>query len=151
MKKAGDVLLEMFRDKFGIIGSEGPNGSYRTKPGIFSSWTDIIGKIFPVENEDGEYGNASYASNTAEGSRPEDAANDPESGQNPEGSQRRKIPEVAFHSKIWELEKGILYVEADHPGWVQILQTKQRDILLEVQKRYPELEVKRISLRLSRG
>jgi len=106
MKKAGDVLLELFRDKYGYSEVKSFEDIIPAKPGIFSSWESIMEKIFP---------------------------------------------EAAFHSKIRELERGILYVEADHPGWVQILQTKQKDILLEVQKRYPELDIKSISLRLGRG
>jgi predicted nucleic acid-binding Zn ribbon protein len=62
-----------------------------------------------------------------------------------------EIPAAAAHSRIRELERGILLVEADHPGWIQILQTKQKELLLAVKRRYPELDVRDISFRLSRS
>jgi predicted nucleic acid-binding Zn ribbon protein len=54
------------------------------------------------------------------------------------------------HSRIAELEKSILLVEADHPGWVQLLQTKQRELLDEARRRFPEITLTGISFRLSR-
>ena len=60
------------------------------------------------------------------------------------------IPAVAVHSQIRDLERGLLLVEADHPGWIQILQTKQRELLSAVQRRYPELGIRGIAFRLSR-
>ena len=69
------------------------------------------------------------------------------------GSEQSKedIPAAAVHSQIHELERGILLVEADHPGWIQVLQTKQAELLSAVQKRYPELNIRGIAFRLSRG
>jgi hypothetical protein len=60
------------------------------------------------------------------------------------------IAAAAGHSRVRELERGILVVEADHPGWVQILQTKGRQILYTVQRRFPELNVRGVSFTLSR-
>jgi hypothetical protein len=54
------------------------------------------------------------------------------------------------HSRVRELEKGILVVEADHPGWVQILQTKAPQIIGAVRRRFPELDVRGISFTLSK-
>jgi hypothetical protein len=54
------------------------------------------------------------------------------------------------HSRIVELEKSILMVEADHPGWIQILQTRQKDLLDGVCRRFPELTIHGIAFRLSR-
>ena len=105
MKKAGDVLSELFRDKFGKSFEE------FNRKSIFSSWEKIIEEVWPKKEED------NY---------------------------------VAAHSKIRELEKGVLCVEADHPGWVQILGTKKTDILLAAQRQFPELEIKNINIRLSR-
>jgi hypothetical protein len=58
---------------------------------------------------------------------------------------------LAAHSKIAELNKSILLVEADHPGWIQILQTKQASILDGVQKRFPDLSISGISFRLAKA
>jgi len=55
------------------------------------------------------------------------------------------------HSKIVELEKTVLQVEADHPGWIQLLQTKQKSLLEAVQRRFPEITLTGISFRLSRA
>jgi hypothetical protein len=62
------------------------------------------------------------------------------------------ISAAAAHSRVAEHERGIVLVEADHPGWVQILQTKQSRLLEIFQIRYgKELEIRGIGFRLSRG
>ena len=68
----------------------------------------------------------------------------------PFGTENDEIPAAAVHSRIHELERGVLLVEADHPGWIQILQMKQNELLLAVQRRYPDLEIRGIAFRLSR-
>jgi len=60
------------------------------------------------------------------------------------------IPAAAVHSRIKELERGVLIVEADHPGWIQILQTKQAELLQAIQYRYPKQDIRGIAFRLSR-
>jgi hypothetical protein len=57
---------------------------------------------------------------------------------------------IAAHSRIIELERSILQIEADHPGWIQILQTRQRYLLAAVCRKYPELDIHGLSFRLSR-
>ena len=111
VRKAGDVLLELFRDKFGRDFEE----NARSNAGLFSSWEKITAEIWPPD-EDG--------SNNAP---------------------------VGFHSKIKSLERGVLIIEADHPGWVQILQTKKAELLSLVRRLYPELEIRSIALRLGRS
>lgn len=71
----------------------------------------------------------------------------------PHGTDYEKgdIPAAAVHSRIRELERGVLLIEADHPGWVQILQTKQAELLKAVQRLYPKLEISGIAFTLSRG
>jgi hypothetical protein len=61
-----------------------------------------------------------------------------------------EVPAAAVHSRIRELERELLLIEADHPGWIQILQTKQAELLSVVQRRYPELAIRGIAFRLSR-
>ena len=61
-----------------------------------------------------------------------------------------KIPAAADHCRIRELERGILVIEAEHPGWVQILQTKQNLLLKLFQGKFPELEIHGLSFCLSR-
>jgi hypothetical protein len=56
---------------------------------------------------------------------------------------------LAAHSRVADVEKGLLVVEADHPGWIQLLQLKQSGILEDVARRYPELGLRGIVFRLS--
>jgi hypothetical protein len=58
-------------------------------------------------------------------------------------------PRLAAHSHIADVEKGLLIVEAEHPGWIQLLQIRQSSILEDVARRYPELGLKGIAFRLS--
>lgn len=53
------------------------------------------------------------------------------------------------HSQIAELERSVLLIEADHPGWVQIFQTKQKELLNAARRRFPELGLAGISFRLA--
>ena len=59
-----------------------------------------------------------------------------------------KLSHGITHSRIAELEKSVLLVEADHPGWIQLLQTKQSELLDAVRKRFPEITFTGISFRL---
>jgi len=56
------------------------------------------------------------------------------------------IASAADHSRIVDLDRGILLVETDHPGWKQILQTKQSKLLNDFCMRFPELDISGISL-----
>jgi len=112
MRKAGDVVTALFRDRFGPDFLE----TARSTAGMFSSWKKIVGEIWPNGGEQGE----------------------------------DDIPAAAIHSRIGNFERGLLLVEADHPGWIQILQTRQSELLSSVQKKYPELKVRGIAFRLGR-
>jgi hypothetical protein len=57
---------------------------------------------------------------------------------------------IAAHSRIVELEKTVLRIEADHPGWIQILQIRQKGLLNRVCRKFPSLKITGISFRLSR-
>jgi hypothetical protein len=56
----------------------------------------------------------------------------------------------AAHSRVIEMKRDVLLVEADHPGWIQLLQTRERELLSAVRRRFPSLSVSGISFRLSR-
>jgi len=60
------------------------------------------------------------------------------------------IAAAAAHSRIKELEKGIVLIEMDHPGWKQILQTKQSKLLNDFRYRFPKLNIMGISLMLGK-
>ena len=114
MRKAGDVVSSLFRDRFGPDFLE----NARSSASLFSSWQKIVAEAWP---------------------------RGPDSDQNHED-----VPAAAIHSHIKELERGVLLVEADHPGWIQLLQTRQSGILSAVQRGYPDLGIQAISFRLSR-
>jgi hypothetical protein len=59
------------------------------------------------------------------------------------------LSQAVSHSKIANLEHSVLLIEADHPGWVQILQTKQKELLEAARRRFPEITLAGISFRLS--
>lgn len=48
------------------------------------------------------------------------------------------------HSKIEEIENGVVLVKVDHPGWLQKLEMKRSGILKKLQKNYPELAIKAV-------
>jgi hypothetical protein len=54
------------------------------------------------------------------------------------------------HSRIVELENSIIVVEADHPGWIQLLQTRQKELLDRARSRFPSLSISGITFRLYR-
>ena len=114
MRKAGDIILDIFKERFG----PGFIENARTSAGLFSSWTRIVAEVWP----------RSFDTDTEPGD----------------------VPAAAVHSRIRELERGLLLVEADHPGWIQILQTKQAELLSAAQRRYPDLDIRSIAFRLSR-
>jgi len=67
-----------------------------------------------------------------------------------EATKKNGIPAAADHSRIKDLDRGILLIEADHPGWKQIIQTKQSRILNYFRYNFPDLDISGISIMLSR-
>jgi len=59
------------------------------------------------------------------------------------------IAAAADHSRIKDMDRGILLIETDHPGWKQIIQTKQAGLLNDFRSRFPEFGVSGISLMLA--
>ena len=112
MRRASDIIAEMFRDHF----EPGFVENARTTGSLFSSWSAVVADVCPNRGD----------------------------------FKKEDIPAAAVHSRIGNLERGLLLVEADHPGWMQLLQTKQADLLLAVQRRYPDLDIRSIAFRLSR-
>ena len=58
-------------------------------------------------------------------------------------------PRLAAHSRVLDIDKGLLVIEAEHPGWIQLLQLRQSSILEDASRRYPELALRGIAFRLS--
>ena len=56
--------------------------------------------------------------------------------------------QLCAHTNPVQFEKGVLLVEADHPGWIQILQLYSKFILTGLQRAVPELGVTTLSFKL---
>lgn len=55
----------------------------------------------------------------------------------------------AAHSKLIDIKHQIALIEVDHPGWSQQILLNKKYILRNFQKKYPQLEVKNISVIVS--
>ena len=55
----------------------------------------------------------------------------------------------AAHSKLIDIKHQIALIEVDHPGWSQQILLNKKYILRHFQKKYPQLEVKNISVIVS--
>lgn len=64
--------------------------------------------------------------------------------------EKNGITSAAAHSRIKSLDRGLVWIEVDHPGWKQILQTKESKLLYDFRYRFPELDISGISIVLSR-
>lgn len=55
---------------------------------------------------------------------------------------------LAAHSRPVDVRNGIVLVEAEHPGWIQLLQLKQESLLAQLKRAFPELGIRGIAFRL---
>lgn len=55
---------------------------------------------------------------------------------------------LASHSRVIDMKNGLLIAEADHPGWIELLQLHKKYILNGLNMRFPELNIKNIVFRL---
>ena len=60
--------------------------------------------------------------------------------------EKNGIASAADHSRIIEEDKGLVWVEVDHPGWKQIIQTKKSKLLHDFQYRFPDMNISGISI-----
>jgi len=56
--------------------------------------------------------------------------------------------QLAAHSRIADIDRHVLVVEAEHPGWIQLLQLRQSTILEGIGARFPEFGLRSIVFRL---
>jgi hypothetical protein len=66
-------------------------------------------------------------------------------------TEKNGIAAAADHTWIKSIERGLVWIEVDHPGWKQILQTKESKLLSDFRRRFPEMEISGISIMLSRA
>jgi hypothetical protein len=65
-------------------------------------------------------------------------------------TEKNGIAAAADHSWIKNMERGIVWIEVDHPGWKQMLQTKESKLLSDFRRRFPEMDISGISIMLCR-
>lgn len=58
---------------------------------------------------------------------------------------------LAEHSRVYELRHRTLIVDVDHPGWMQLLMLKKPVILGRIRRRYPQLEIRDVKVRVREG
>jgi hypothetical protein len=55
---------------------------------------------------------------------------------------------AADHSRMAYIKNNVLFVEADHQGWIQILQTIRKNIIGIINREYPGLSIRNIAFLL---
>jgi hypothetical protein len=56
---------------------------------------------------------------------------------------------LAEHCRAYEVRHRCLLVEADHPGWMQLLLMQKKAILARIRQRFPQLELRDIKVRVN--
>jgi predicted nucleic acid-binding Zn ribbon protein len=62
----------------------------------------------------------------------------------------KKNQNAAGHSKILKIQDNILFIEVDHSGWTQILQSNQDTILNILHQDFSNLKIENISFMLKK-
>lgn len=57
---------------------------------------------------------------------------------------------LATHCRLAEVEDGILIVDVDHPGWLQMLSMKSRTVLEAARKAAPKARIEALRGRIAR-
>jgi serine phosphatase RsbU (regulator of sigma subunit) len=68
-----------------------------------------------------------------------------------ETKNRVNAAKLHDHSRVRELDRQRLVIETDHPGWIQILQFRQQQLLTAAQRKFPSLGIKKISFILMKA
>ncbi len=55
---------------------------------------------------------------------------------------------LVSHSRVVDLKNGVLLIEADHPGWIELLQMRKKYILRGMQMHSPEMKIRTLAFRL---
>lgn len=56
-------------------------------------------------------------------------------------------PDIAAHSKIFDIRGKVLIIEADHPTWASMVLMRKKQILGRIKAQYPELGVTQIQVK----
>lgn len=55
---------------------------------------------------------------------------------------------LADHSRVVDLKNGVLLIEADHPGWISLLQMHKKFIIRGINMKVPDLKISTLAFRL---
>lgn len=58
-------------------------------------------------------------------------------------------PKLSAHSKISNIKNNIVIVEVEHPGWLQLLQVQEKNILSKLQNKNPSLKLRGLSFKIA--
>jgi len=64
------------------------------------------------------------------------------------GPNQNEGSNMADHTSVVDLQNGVLVVEADHPGWIELLQLHRKYILKGLEFSFPELKIHNMVFRL---
>lgn len=59
--------------------------------------------------------------------------------------------DIASHSRVIDVKRGVVIVEVDHPGWLQVLQMNREQILTGMKKSYPSLGIQNMRVFVGDG
>ncbi len=59
--------------------------------------------------------------------------------------------DIGSHSNLKDIEGSTLIVEVDHPGWLQMVTLRKKELLRGVNKQFPELHITDIKVIHRRG
>ena len=55
---------------------------------------------------------------------------------------------LAGHCRLLDIEDGVLLVEVDHPGWMQMLQLRRKSLLDAARKAAPQARIEGLRIHL---
>jgi hypothetical protein len=58
------------------------------------------------------------------------------------------LKRAASHSRIVSIKNDVIFIETDHQGWIQILQTVQKKIISIINKNYPNISINTVAFLL---
>lgn len=57
-------------------------------------------------------------------------------------------PQIAAHSKVLDVDKGVVILEVDHAGWSQRILLMKKRLIRELSSRFRELAIKNLVVRV---
>ena len=58
-------------------------------------------------------------------------------------------PDLIGHCSLQDIKGSTLIVKVDHPAWAVVVSMRKQKIIEHISKMYPELQIKRLQVRIS--